>query len=388
MQVNIAAGSGTTLLASEVTSPANSLNQLCSTGSYTFTLSKSSDATYNFNLSQTDLGTGFNSGAVATSWVRDTVVPTLTVSGKPAATNYDIDSVFTFAANETSTYQCQLDSGSWIACTSPYTYTYLSGGNHTVAIKATDRAGNVSSTFSYTWNQQGFKALALYHFEGAAGTTDSSLLSTPNTLTNNSSTQASAGGKFSDGRTFTNGTSQWMSIASNASLTQLAASGKMTVEAFVKFTTLPTSTSGTPIVSKSAANPNLSWDFKIRPSSTTSTKCKNATTQYCLMFIGSSTGTGSTTIYAAPKAMVAGTWYHVAVTYDLGSVKMYLDGVLVGTGTIGTAGSTYLKQTTATMYLGKNGTGTIVYLNGVLDEVRLSQVVRTITVPGAAYSAD
>src|SRR3989338_5380277 len=60
---------------------------------------------------------------------------------------------FSFTSTETgSTFQCQMDSGGYSACTSPKSYTALTAGSHTFYVKATDTAGNTDSTpASYTW---------------------------------------------------------------------------------------------------------------------------------------------------------------------------------------------------------------------------------------------
>ncbi len=53
----------------------------------------------------------------------------------------------TFSASDTSgirQYQCQLDGGVWESCQSPKAYGPLAEGRHTIRVKATDNAGNVS----------------------------------------------------------------------------------------------------------------------------------------------------------------------------------------------------------------------------------------------------
>ena len=49
------------------------------------------------------------------------------------------------------TFLCQLDGGSFAVCASPKTYSGLSAGTHTFAIKAQDAADNQSGTASFTW---------------------------------------------------------------------------------------------------------------------------------------------------------------------------------------------------------------------------------------------
>jgi hypothetical protein len=65
-----------------------------------------------------------------------------------------------------------------------------------------------------------------------------------------------------------------------------------------------------------------------------------------------------------PAPLVAGTWYHVAVTYDsvTGIMNLYKDGALVGTNTAPSYTETFLN-------IGSFGTG--FYFQGDVDEVRL-----------------
>jgi len=49
------------------------------------------------------------------------------------------------------TFECNLDSAGYQACTSPYSLTSLSNAPHTVEIRATDEEGNVESTVSLAW---------------------------------------------------------------------------------------------------------------------------------------------------------------------------------------------------------------------------------------------
>jgi hypothetical protein len=50
-----------------------------------------------------------------------------------------------FAATETSTYTCSVDGGAFAACANPFTVK-LKKGTHTIAVRATDAAGNVDTT--------------------------------------------------------------------------------------------------------------------------------------------------------------------------------------------------------------------------------------------------
>ncbi|MFC7486166.1 hypothetical protein ACOCJ7_13030 [Knoellia sp. CPCC 206453] len=75
--------------------------------------------------------------------------PTLTIS--PPATSGPAVTVGFSAGDPNATFECRLDSGPWTPCASPKQYDALSDGSHTVAVRALDRAGNISTVTSRTW---------------------------------------------------------------------------------------------------------------------------------------------------------------------------------------------------------------------------------------------
>jgi len=82
----------------------------------------------------------------------DNTPPQTTIDSSPASLEAISSADFSFSADETATFQCQLDSGGFSACTSPVSYTSLSEGSHTFEVRATDQAGNTDPTpTSYTW---------------------------------------------------------------------------------------------------------------------------------------------------------------------------------------------------------------------------------------------
>jgi hypothetical protein len=96
-----------------------------------------------------------NATIASYSWTADVVAPVISLTGKPASTTNKKTATFSFTVTDASSgvasVQCKLDSGAWAACTSPKSYSGLAAGTHKFQVKATDNAGNIStSTFSWT----------------------------------------------------------------------------------------------------------------------------------------------------------------------------------------------------------------------------------------------
>jgi hypothetical protein len=86
----------------------------------------------------------------------DTTPPTVTLAPLQGTTPGST-ATFTFTANETATFECQLTKGdrvqeAWADCTSPKTYTGLKAGSYVFSVRATDTAGNTSIAYTYTWS--------------------------------------------------------------------------------------------------------------------------------------------------------------------------------------------------------------------------------------------
>lgn len=58
---------------------------------------------------------------------------------------------FELSANEAVTFECNLDSAGFAACTSPKDLSGLADGIHSLQVRAVDLAGNISSPASYVW---------------------------------------------------------------------------------------------------------------------------------------------------------------------------------------------------------------------------------------------
>ena len=84
----------------------------------------------------------------------DTTPPDTTIVSGPSGTTTDATPTFAFTSSESNpAFECRVDSGPWIDCTSPWTPAALSGGDHVVAVRSTDVAGNTDpspATRSFT----------------------------------------------------------------------------------------------------------------------------------------------------------------------------------------------------------------------------------------------
>ncbi|HEX9696755.1 MAG TPA: Ig-like domain-containing protein [Actinomycetota bacterium] len=81
------------------------------------------------------------------TWTVDTVAPDTTISVAPPSLTSSRSASITFSSSETgSTFACSLDGAPFATCASPASYADLADGPHTVAVRATDAAGNTDST--------------------------------------------------------------------------------------------------------------------------------------------------------------------------------------------------------------------------------------------------
>jgi hypothetical protein len=371
---------GGNITSGEVITPAGSLTQVCASSTYSFSVQKGSDGTFNFTLKQTSLSS-IDSSNANLKWNLDTTAPQTSFSLTPSDPNLGTSATFNFSSTETGTFSCSLDGAAYTTCASPYSSSTLSNGSHTLNVKATDTFGNSDATpATYTWTQLSGKTLALYHLDSVNPTLDSGSYISPyqNNLTNSATTN-NPSGKFSQSRSFS-GSSQSLAAPHSASLAQMTQ--RMTAEAFVQLSGLPSSRVS--VISKMGASGQFGWELGI----------KKQGSNYRLSFLGSLDGTTTTEIQssnltAAQETSLTAGYVHVAVTWDQGSVKLYFDGVQVATGTIGAGVVSLFNNSSTALTLGaSNGTQ---FLNGSLDEVRISQVVRwttTFTPPSSAYTAD
>ncbi len=82
----------------------------------------------------------------------DMTPPQTTIGTGPSANSATSTAGFTFSSSEAgSTFECQLDSTVWAACSSPRSFSSLPVGAHSFAVRAIDASGNVDATPA-TWH--------------------------------------------------------------------------------------------------------------------------------------------------------------------------------------------------------------------------------------------
>ena len=121
-------------------------------------LSNLSDGSHTLRVTQTD-SAGNVSAAASATW---TVVtpppadvtppPVPTLSGKPAALTKSKSAWISFSSEPGAVFTCSVDGGRYARCTSPGAFSGLADGPHSLAVKASDSAGNTSYPASVTWS--------------------------------------------------------------------------------------------------------------------------------------------------------------------------------------------------------------------------------------------
>jgi hypothetical protein len=93
------------------------------------------------------------SPATSYTWTVDTTAPDTVIDSGPTSPTNSTSASFTFHSTETgSTFECKFDTGGFVTCTSPKTYTGLTSATHTVQVRAKDLAGNTDATpATFTW---------------------------------------------------------------------------------------------------------------------------------------------------------------------------------------------------------------------------------------------
>ncbi len=96
--------------------------------------------------------TCFAAGDAGRLLVFDSIAPGApTIGAKPANPSGSASASFGFSGEAGGSFECKLDGGAFVACSSPKSYSGLSEGSHTFQVRQIDAAGNVGAAASYTW---------------------------------------------------------------------------------------------------------------------------------------------------------------------------------------------------------------------------------------------
>jgi hypothetical protein len=108
------------------------------------------DAVHTFSVRATD--PAGNTGEPASyDWLIETDLPVVTLTATPPRSSNSSAATFFFTANKPATsFDCKLDGGDFVACTSPKAYSGVADGPHTFAVKGTATGGTGPATV-YTW---------------------------------------------------------------------------------------------------------------------------------------------------------------------------------------------------------------------------------------------
>ncbi|MBN8870550.1 MAG: PD40 domain-containing protein [Solirubrobacterales bacterium] len=107
-----------------------------------YTTSSLADGAHTVKVMATDAA-GNDSAVASREFTVDTTPPSVTITSGPEAKITATTATIEFSGSEDgSTFECSFDGGSFAACTSPQSYSGLTLGDHSVAVRATDRAGN------------------------------------------------------------------------------------------------------------------------------------------------------------------------------------------------------------------------------------------------------
>lgn len=95
---------------------------------------------------------GERGGAATVSWTVDLTAPSAPVlsNGPPASTKLRTASIHV-SGESLASLTCSLDGAPFTACTSPINLSGLADGERSLAVRQTDRAGNISPTSSLSW---------------------------------------------------------------------------------------------------------------------------------------------------------------------------------------------------------------------------------------------
>jgi hypothetical protein len=240
--------------------------------------------------------------------------------------------------------------------TAPYSIgwasTSVANGAHTLAARARDVSGNLttSAAVNIIVDNSALPAdlIAAYDFDAGSGTSVTDRTGKGHTGTISGATWTTAG-RFGNALTF-DGANDWVTVADANDLDFTTA---MTLEAWV----YPTESGGG------------SWRnvlIKERPSGEVYNLYSNADANTPVAYVVRSTAPGTPLDVSGTSQLPLNAWSHLAVTYDNATLRLFVNGVEVGTRAV--AGP--LLTSTGVLRIGGNSKWGE-YFAGRIDEVRI-----------------
>lgn len=114
-------------------------------------LSDLADGPHTFEVRAIDTVGNRDASAASATWTVDTVAPQTTIDDPPSGTTSASVAV-TFSSNEAgATFECSLDDGAFVVCSSPKQLDGLADGPHTISVRATDAVGNTGGSAVAMW---------------------------------------------------------------------------------------------------------------------------------------------------------------------------------------------------------------------------------------------
>lgn len=105
------------------------------------------DGSHSFAVRATDSAGNSDDTPAEHLWTIDRAAPNTTLTRVPPANDNSVTVTFEFRSTEMNvSFECSLDNATYGACTSPAQIGPLADGQHTFAVRARDRAGNIDAS--------------------------------------------------------------------------------------------------------------------------------------------------------------------------------------------------------------------------------------------------
>jgi hypothetical protein len=231
--------------------------------------------------------------------------------------------------------------------TRPWDTTTVTDGQHTITAVARDASGNTTTSAPRTVFVHNTSLVAAYGFEETSGTSALDFINSFNGTISGATRDPA--GRFGRALSF-DGTNDWVTIADRAELDLMTAG---TLEAWVKPATIADWRS---VVLKERTG---SLPYSLYAS--TDTGFPSAHIQ----------GSASTDVFDN-AGLGLSSWSHLAMTWDVTGLRLYVDGAEVATQTV----TLPLVASSGAVRIGGTSLGAR-FFSGLIDEVRIFNTART-----------